>query len=67
MTLYLGPISMAHLGALPTMLRELQKLLTFQQGWVCVRKECKKRFWLFAILSAGLLSISGVMFGSDGQ
>ncbi|TEB36636.1 hypothetical protein FA13DRAFT_1682795 [Coprinellus micaceus] len=34
-------------------------------GWFCVRRECKARFWMFAVLSAGLLAISGVMFGSD--
>ncbi|KAJ3503632.1 hypothetical protein NMY22_g18184 [Coprinellus aureogranulatus] len=34
-------------------------------GWVSARKECKKRFWGFAVLSAVFLSISGVMFGSE--
>ncbi|TEB30876.1 hypothetical protein FA13DRAFT_1814301 [Coprinellus micaceus] len=34
-------------------------------GWVCVRKECKKRFWVFAFLSVVLLTISSVTFGSE--
>ncbi|KAF9456388.1 hypothetical protein BDZ94DRAFT_1275823 [Collybia nuda] len=33
-------------------------------GWVCVRRECRKRFWIFVVLSAVLLTILTLMFAS---
>ena len=66
-SLYLGRDSMAHRGTFFALFLLAIGPSRVLQGWVCVRRECKMRFWMFAVLSAGLLSISGVMFGSDGQ